>query len=188
MKERWSHGESVVQGLLDQGDLEQIGPESSNGLDYLQQAVGTLAVARAALGIDLRAAYVNAYDAARLAGTALLIQQGLRPTSKGGHWAVEKALGAQFNTVFRGFGNIRRRRNVLEYPGGAEGASATSRSEAEWAIATAEQFEDRASRLIDRLGFFQASGKVESKQARRTGPIQGRQHHGTPRGAAGPPP
>jgi hypothetical protein len=41
----------------------------------------------------------------------LLAQQGLRPTTKGGHYAVERAVTAQFKDGLGTFGALRRRRN-----------------------------------------------------------------------------
>ena len=35
---------------------------------------------------------------------------------RGGHYAVERAVRAQFGEGFRTFGDLRRRRNELEYP------------------------------------------------------------------------
>lgn len=46
----------------------------------------------------------------------MLAHPGLRPTAKGGHYAVEQAARAQFGPGFRQFGALRRRRNDLEYP------------------------------------------------------------------------
>jgi hypothetical protein len=45
------------------------------------------------------AVYSLGYDAARKAATALLANQGLRPTSVGGHLAVVEAMRAQFPGV-----------------------------------------------------------------------------------------
>lgn len=58
---------------------------------------------------DPDSAYTLAYDAARFACTALLTHQGLRPTTTGGHDAVDVAVREQF-------GGMRRQRNELEYP------------------------------------------------------------------------
>ena len=43
---------------------------------------------------DAYSAYVLAYDAARIACIALLAQQGLRATTSGGHYAVERTVRA----------------------------------------------------------------------------------------------
>jgi hypothetical protein len=88
----------------------------SNGAALLDKAQRTLDTARTIAASDPNSAYTLAYDAARHAGTALLAQQGLRPTSRGGHYALERALKGQFGQGFRAFGTMRRRRNELEYP------------------------------------------------------------------------
>ena len=82
----------------------------------LDKAQRTLDTARTIAAADPNSAYTLAYEAARHAGTALLAQQGLRPTSRGGHYALERALRGQFGQGFRAFGTMRRRRNELEYP------------------------------------------------------------------------
>jgi HEPN domain-containing protein len=75
-----------------------------------------LETATTAIQRDPDSAFVLAYDAARQALTAVLARQGLRPTTKGGHYAVGQAIRAQFGPGFRQFGALRRRRNELEYP------------------------------------------------------------------------
>jgi len=108
--------------------------------------------ARLAAGQDPDSAFVLAYDAARQALTALLAHQGLRPTSKGGHYAVEQAVRAQFGSGFRQFGALRRRRNELEYPerfdDGATGGEVVE------AIMNAELIISAAEELLDQLGQF----------------------------------
>lgn len=76
----------------------------------------TLETARTVIARDPDSAFVLAYDAARQALTALLAHQGPRPTTKGGHYAVEQVVRAQFGPGFRQFGALRRRRNELAYP------------------------------------------------------------------------
>src|SRR6185437_2022080 len=46
---------------------------------------------------------VLAYDAARQACVAVLAQQGLRPTTTGGHYAIEEVVRAQFGPTLRAF-------------------------------------------------------------------------------------
>ena len=93
-----------------------------------------------------------AYDAARQALTALLAHQGLRPTTKGGHYAVEQAIRAQFGPGFRQFGALRRRRNELEYPE-RPGDDATD-DEAIEAVENARALIAAANGLLDQLGMF----------------------------------
>lgn len=100
---------------------------------------------------DPESAYVLAYDAMRYACTALLAQQGLRPTSSGGHYAVERSVRAQFGAGFRGFGAMRRRRHELEYPSAAERADAR---ETEDAIASARALIAAAAKLVPALPMF----------------------------------
>jgi hypothetical protein len=74
---------------LRQGDLQKLTGEASNGERLLEKVVVALGTARLAIERDPDSAIVLAYDAARQALTALLAHQGLRPTTKGGHCAVE---------------------------------------------------------------------------------------------------
>jgi hypothetical protein len=82
----------------------------------------------------------------------LLAQQGLRATSSGGHYAVERAVRAQFGSGFRPFGDLRRRRNELEYP--HHPADLASEDEARQAIEIAQQLIRAAQELIGELPFF----------------------------------
>jgi len=113
---RWPRGEAEVEALIAAGDLQKLTGDAANGERMLKKAAVTLETARSAVDRDPDSAFVLAYDAARQALTALLAHEGLRPTTKGGHYAVEQAVRAQFGPGFRQFGALRRRRNELEYP------------------------------------------------------------------------
>ena len=82
----------------------------------------------------------------------MLAQQGLRPTTSGGHYAVEETIRAQFGPVLRAFGGLRRRRNELEYPlyptEQADGAEATE------TLDTAAEIIAAAAKILPNLGFF----------------------------------
>lgn len=93
-----------------------------------------------------------AYDAAGQACYGLLAQQGLRPTTQGGHYAVEEVVRAQFGSVFREFGGLRRRRNELEYP--VDPADEAQPLEAADAVAKAKQIIEAVQRLLPNLGMF----------------------------------
>jgi hypothetical protein len=118
----------------------------------LEKAATTHTTARGAIESDPDSALVLAYDAARQAITGLLAQQGLRPTTKGGHYAVERAARAQFGQGFRQFGALRRRRTELEYPE-RPGDDATT-DEATEAVDNAEAIIASAQALPDQLGLF----------------------------------
>jgi HEPN domain-containing protein len=149
---RWKLGEAEVEGLIAAGDLQVLTGAAANGARLLTKAVVTLGTARSAVERDPDSAYVLAYDAARQALTALLAQQGLRPTTKGGHYAVEQAARAQFGQGFRLFGALRRRRNELEYPE-RPGDEATAEEAAE-AVQNAQAIITAAEGLLDQLGHF----------------------------------
>lgn len=65
-------------------------------------------------------AYTLLYDAARKAFSAVPRAQGLRATSRGGHYAIQEATTAQFTKPpprdsFRAYARLRRTRNQIEY-------------------------------------------------------------------------
>lgn len=149
---RWKIGEAEIEALISDGELQKLTGDAATGTLLLAKASTTLATARSAIETDPDSAFVLAYDASRQALTALLAHQGLRPTTKGGHYAVERAVRAQFGQGFRQFGALRRRRNELEYPerpgDDADIGEATQAVEAAMEIITAAQG------LVDQLGLF----------------------------------
>jgi hypothetical protein len=84
--------------------------------------------------------------------TAILAQQGLRPTTSGGHYAVEVVLRAHFGDGFRPFGAMRRRRNELEDPTGP--GETTAHDEAQKAIQDAKALLMAAQQLLSTLSIF----------------------------------
>jgi len=133
---RRPRGGAEIEQLIASKQLQQVAGGQTNGEHLLERAARTVATAGEIAHDDPDSAYVLAYDAARYAGTALLAQQGLRPTTSGGHYVVEVALRAQFGDGFRAFGAMRRRRNELEYPTGP--GETTTPDEASTAITDAE--------------------------------------------------
>ena len=141
---RWARGQAEVEDALAKRHLQKITGSAANGEPLLDKAARTLESAAAVLSSDPDSAYVLAYDAARYSGTALLAQQGLRPTTSGGHYVVETVLRAQFDSGFKVFGTMRRRRNELEYPtvpgdGTGEGEAAAAVDDAGALLAAARQ-------------------------------------------------
>ncbi len=149
---RWPQGEAEIEQLIASKQLQRVIGGQANGAHLLQKASRTLATASAIADEDPDSAYVLAYDAARYSGTAILAQQGLRPTTSGGHYAVEVALRAQFGDGFRPFGAIRRRRNELEYPSGP--GETTTYAEAQKTIQDAEGLHLAAQQLLPTLSIF----------------------------------
>ncbi len=149
---RWTRGQAEIEQLLRRRELEHVTGAAADGRPLLRQAKTTAATAATLTHADPYSAYILAYDAARFACTALLAQQGLRPTTDGGHTAVAAAVRAQFGPGFRPFATMRRRRNELEYPH-TPGETATT-SEAQQAITDTTAVITAAEQLIDQLTFF----------------------------------
>jgi hypothetical protein len=149
---RWPRGEAEIEQLIANKQLQQVIGGQANGAHLIQKALRTLETAGEIVDQDPDSAYVLAYDAARYAGTAILAQQGLRPTTSGGHYSIEVALRAQFGDGFRPFGALRRRRNELEYPTGP--GETTTHDEAHKAIQDADGLLLAAQQLLPTLSIF----------------------------------
>src|SRR5450759_5053836 len=149
---RWPRGEAEIEQLIAAKQLQRVVGGQANGEHLMEKAARTVATAGEIARDDPDSAYVLAYDAARYSATALLAQQGLRPTTSGGHYVVEVALRAQFGDGFRAFGAMRRRRNELEYPSGP--GETTTTEEAGQAITDAEHLLRAAEQLISTLPIF----------------------------------
>jgi hypothetical protein len=149
---RWPRGEAEVEQLLGRRELEYVTGTAANGAPLLAQAQRTAATAGELVHSDAYSAYVLAYDAARFACIALLAQQGMRATTSGGHYAVERAVRAQFGEGFRPFADLRRRRNELEYP--RLPADTATADEAQQAVEAANRLIAAVGQLLGQLSFF----------------------------------
>ncbi len=140
----WTEGTTTVDYLLARGRLERIAPTGlADAADVLQSraAQRSTTAALAQDTGDVEGAFVNAYDAYRMAAEALLIRQGLRPTNgQGAHQATEETVSAQFEARIRvfqkpTFERFRRTRHAAQYfdPTSPE----ITASDADWAIKTA---------------------------------------------------
>lgn len=156
---RWLRGEAEVERLIHQRELEYVAGVAADGAPFLTQARSTAATAKGLVQADAYSAYVLAYDAARFACVALLAQQGLRATTNGGHYAVERAARAQFGAGFRPFADLRRRRNELEYP--RLPADTATAEEAKHAVEIAERLISASDALLSQLGFFIQPGNQQ---------------------------
>lgn len=150
----WKAGRAQIAALLERRHLEQVSGDAANGSYLLQQARQRLAGAHAARSADHIGGFELAYDATRQAVTALLVQQGLRPTTAGGHIAIAEAVEAQFGTSFRTFNRMRRIRNQLEYPRRTADLDLPI-EDTHQALIDAEQIIDAAEQLLPELGIWQ---------------------------------
>lgn len=149
---RWGPGEATIEQLLAQKHLERVQGAQAGGGSWLDRARESLDAARLIAQAAPDSSIVLAYDAARQACVALLAQQGLRPTTLGGHKTVDDAIRTQFGVGLRAFGGLRRRRNELEYPDYP--TEKASPDEAAEAVQTASEIIDAASQILPNLGFF----------------------------------
>lgn len=152
---RWQRGATEIQQLIAEGHLERLRGSAMNGAPWIAQARESLEVAESAADRNPGPAYAVAYDASRLAAWAVLAQQGLRVTTRGGHAAAATAVRAQFGNAFTVLQAHRVRRNGIEY-GTRDGAPAdtVTADEAHEAIEDALAMIDAAERLLPELGVF----------------------------------
>lgn len=117
---RWNQGRDTIERLIADGHLQRVPPSRQQADRLLTQARGHLSSADAICGHDPAGGYAMNYDAARKALTSVLENQGLRPTSRGGHLAVYEAVRAQLSPplgdVLTPFDRMRRQRHDAEYP------------------------------------------------------------------------
>ena len=149
---RWSTGGAAVERLLAAGHIERVQGAQADGNSWLERARRSLDAARVLAESAPDSSVVLAYDAARQACVAVLAQQGLRPTTAGGHYVIEETIRAQFGLVLRAFGGLRRRRNELEYP--LYPTEQANAAEAAETLTTATEIIEAAAKILPNLGFF----------------------------------
>jgi HEPN domain len=133
-------------------ELQRIRRGAADGAGWSEKAALTLASAQQLADADPQSALTLAYDAARLACMGVLARQALRPTTKGGHYAIQRAMRYQFGSAFEGFGALRRRRNELEYPEFPD--EIVDRQEVDQALARARSIIAAADKLAVHLDIF----------------------------------
>ena len=117
---RWNQGRTEIDKLIADGELQRVPPNREHADQLLVQSRKDLASAELLLDSNPKRAYESLYDAARMALTAVLESEGLRPTSRSGHIAPYSAVIAQLDppmgAILRPFDRMRRTRNRSEYP------------------------------------------------------------------------
>ena len=115
----WNKGRDVIEDLLSKGHLEQVQADPDEALYLIERARRHLQTADREADDDPEIAYDALYAAARKALTAVLRQQGLRPTRQGGHEVVIQAAEAQLvpplGPVLKPFRRLRRQRGQGDY-------------------------------------------------------------------------
>ena len=147
----WETGSARIQELIDAGELGQVPPDSQLARRMLADARRHLVTAATAQSTeDLSGAYQLAYDALRKSAASLLEAQGIRPTSRGGHVAVQDGVIAQFGTsirALRSFSRLRRARNSFEYP--STDSPGPSEDDVKDAIRVAREVNEAADKVLE---------------------------------------
>ena len=155
---RWPVGVDVIQRMLDliPPHLQKVHPDREHADMLIEQARAHLTSSSVLAESDPEGAYALLYDAARKALTAILENQGLRPTSKGGHLAVYEATMAQLENVLRKtlrpFDRMRRRRQDAEYP--ATDAEPFTSDDVAEDLPKATEIVEAAAKLLDQMSPF----------------------------------
>jgi hypothetical protein len=153
---RWEQGRAEVDALLNGGYLQKVKPDRKLAELYVEHAKLHLAASRQTLDIDPTGSFQLAYDACRKSLAAVLENQGLRATSKGGHRAVEDALRAQLvpplGKQLNDFGWMRSLRNASEYP--SFELPTADEDDALKAHPIAGEMIDLAERLLDQMPVY----------------------------------
>jgi len=115
----WDKGSDVVNDLLARRHLEPVPADPAEATYLLDRARAHLETAAREADADPEIAYDALYAAARKALTAVLRQQGLRPTREGGHEVVIQVAEAQLvpplGAVLRPYRRLRRQRGQGDY-------------------------------------------------------------------------
>ena len=153
---RWEQGRVTVDGMISRGEIERVSASRDHADLLMGQANQHMQAVRTVASIDPIGAYQLLYDAARKALSAVLENQGLRATSRGGHIAVLEAVSAQLDPplggVLRPFDRMRRRRNQAEYPSGdSPGLSADDIARD---LPKVQDIIDTAAKVLDQMSPF----------------------------------
>jgi hypothetical protein len=153
---KWNQGRTEIDAMLAAGELQRVSPSREHADRLLVQAGQHIGSVRVAAAADPEGAYALAYDAARKALAAVLENQGLRATTRGGHLAVYRAVRAQLDpplgTVLRPFDRMRRQRNAQEYP--SFDTPALTAEDVLEDVIKAERIIDLATRALDEMSPF----------------------------------
>lgn len=156
MINRWERGRADVDAFLEEGRLQKVRADRKLADLYIEHASRHLASSRLAVDLDPTGSFQLAYDASRKALAAVLENQGLRATSKGGHKVVEDALRAQLvpplGTQMNNFGWMRTLRNASEYP--SFDRPTAERNDALTAHGYAEEIIRVATRLLNEMPVY----------------------------------
>lgn len=153
---RWDQGREVVNRMIGEQELQRVPPSRQQADRLIAQADEHLASAARVCDDDPAGGYSLTYDAARKALTAVLQNQGLRPTTRGGHLAAYEAVRAQLDPpmgkALRPFERMRRQRHDAEYP--PRNAPELTAEDVREDMPKAAEILDLAKRVLDEMSAF----------------------------------
>ena len=150
---RWDQGRAEIEVMINSGEVERVHPDRAAADRMLAEAHAHLASAAVIADSDAAGAYSLVYDAARKALAAVLENEGLRATSRGGHVAVYNAVRAQLDPpmgrTLQAFDRMRRRRNDVEYSAATQGAPTVDEIRED--VVKAQDVVETAGRVLDEM-------------------------------------
>lgn len=153
---RWDQGRAIIERMLAERELQRVPASREHADRLIAQARTHLSSAAGICADDAAGGYALVYDAARKALTAVLENQGLRPTTRGGHLAAYEAVRAQLDPplgkILRPFDRMRRQRHEAEYP--PSSAPALTPDDVREDIPKAADIISLSERVLDQMSLF----------------------------------
>ncbi len=142
---------TVIDQMLLRGQVTRVAPNREQSDQLLTQAEAHLRSAKLLRETDIAGAFVLAYDAARKALTAILVNQGLKPRGEGAHALLAEAVGSQLASALdlSGFGWMRTTRNATEY--GSDRHPSATVNDVDEAVDMATTIHQRARLVLDHM-------------------------------------
>lgn len=148
---RWPNGVEVVAQLVQDGHLELVGGSDAHSAPFFDGATEHLDAAEALAGTACESAFLLVCQAARLIGSGLLAQQGLRPAPSVDDTVVTRAVTAQFGPHFSVIEGLRQRSLGLTNPDGRDSTAALDVVDY---LPTVRELLISARQVNSRLGLF----------------------------------
>jgi hypothetical protein len=153
---RWEAGRAEIDAMLAAGYLDRVTADRSIAVQTISLATTHLESSLLTVDLDPVGSFQLAYDASRKALSAVLENQGLRATSRGGHRVVEDALRAQLvpplGKHIADFGWMRTLRNSSQYL--RPDRPIATREDALHAHVLAADLIELATRLLDQMPVY----------------------------------
>ena len=142
---------TVIDQMLARGQITRVAPNRAQSDQLLTHAEAHLRSAQMLRDADTAGAFVLAYDAARKALTAILLNQGLKPRGEGAHALLAEAVGSQMASALdlSGFGWMRTTRNATEY--GSDRHPSATVADVDEAVDIATTIHYRARVVMDHM-------------------------------------